>query len=173
MNRNQPIEHVWDDNRERIHVFGPADTSTRRGDASCSSDRTGRVLASELPRAEPGTVTVPEGDAATAAVQVPVSLSAASDQPITLAWSTQPPRAADRLSELFAASPAETPGDLAQEGTVTIPPGATQATVTVTVNGDTVPEPNEFLLVSFRAPAGDVTVGGLLGLGAATISDDD
>jgi hypothetical protein len=43
-----------------------------------------------------------------------VSLSGASDQPITLAWSTQPPRdarAADRLSELFAASPAETPGD--------------------------------------------------------------
>jgi Dolichyl-phosphate-mannose-protein mannosyltransferase len=177
--QTQPLEQVWHDNRERIYVFGPPDASTRdRRDARCtSSDQTVGVLTDELPQVQPGSASTREGDAATRALQVPVSLSIPSSQPITVTWQTQPPRLAaamDELADVLDASPAATPDDYSERnGTVTFRPGETRATITVSVNGDAEPEPDEFLLVSFAATAADVKIGGLFGLGVVEISNDD
>jgi hypothetical protein len=106
-----------------------------------------------------------------------VSLSIPSDQPITVAWQTQPRRVAaamDELADFLDASPADTPDDYPEgDGTVTFHPGDTHATITITVDGDTEPEPDEFVLIAFTPTAGDVKVGGLFGLGVVEISDDD
>jgi Dolichyl-phosphate-mannose-protein mannosyltransferase len=177
--QTQPLEQVWHDNRERIYVFGPPGASTRDGrDTSCpASDRTVGVLANQLPRVEPGTASMLEGDTASLTLRVPVTLSKPSDQPITIGWQTQPPRVAaamDELADVLDASPADTPDDYPERnGTVTFRPADTHATITVTVNGDTEPEPDEFLLVSFAATAADVKIGGLFGLGVVEISNDD
>ena len=177
--KTQPLEQVWHDNRERIHVFGPPDALTRdRRDAPCpSSDRTVGVLADELPQAQPGTGSTREGDGGTRVVQVPVSLSVPSDRPITLAWRTLPRRdavALDELAEALDASLADAPDDYPpSNGTVTFRPGDTDATIHVSLAGDTQPEPDEFLLIPFTATSADVTIGGLFGLGVVEISDDD
>jgi hypothetical protein len=131
----------------------------------------------ELPLVEPGTASTHEGDAATRALHVPVSLSVPSDQPITVAWRTQPPpdgTGMEKLAEVLDAAPADTPGDYpARSGTVTFRPGDTDATITVSVNGDTESERDEFVLISFTATAADVKIGGLFGLGVVEISNDD
>lgn len=177
--QTQPLEHVWHDNRERIYVFGPSDALTRdRRNAPCpSSDRTVGVLTDELPQVQPGRASTREGDAATRALHVPVSLSVPSDQPITIAWRTPPPldgAGMERLADFLDASPADTPDDYAaQNGTVTFRPGDTDATISVTVQGDPEPEPDEFMVISFAATAANVTMGGLFGLGAVEISNDD
>jgi chitinase len=70
--------------------------------------------------------------------------------------------------------PAEEPADYsAGEGTVTFAPGETNATVDVTVNGDTNPESDEFVLVAFRTAQREVRLGGLYGLGVGVITNDD
>jgi hypothetical protein len=56
---------------------------------------------------------------------------------------------------------------------VTFPPGETDATITITINGDTEPEPDEFVLIAFAATTADVQIGGLFGLGVVEISNDD
>jgi hypothetical protein len=177
--QTQPLEHVWHDNNERIYVFGPPDALTRdRRDAPCpSSDRTVGVLTNELPQAQPGGASTREGDAATRALRVPVSLSIPSYQPITIAWRTVSRREAarlDKLTEFLDASPADTPDDyLAGSGTVTFSPGETDASITITINGDKEPEPDEFVLLSFAPTTADVTMGGLFGLGVVEVSNDD
>jgi hypothetical protein len=177
--QTQPLEHVEHDNRERIYVFGPPDALTRDSrDAPCpASDRTVGVLTNELPRVEPGTASILEGDTASLTLSVPVSLSKPSDRPITIAWRTQPRSVAarmDELAQILDASPAGTPDDYrGSSGTVTFHPGETNATITVTVSGDTEPEPDEFVLISLDATDADVTMGGLFGLGVAEISNDD
>ena len=57
-------------------------------------------------------------------------------------------------------------------GTVTFQPGETTATATVLVRGDEVPEPDEYVVVSFRSPT-NARMGGFWGLGFAVIADDD
>ena len=57
-------------------------------------------------------------------------------------------------------------------GTVTFIPGQTRQTIRIVVNGDTVKEPNEFLLVSFLGPK-NARLGGIFGLGGGTIVNDD
>ncbi len=72
------------------------------------------------------------------------------------------------------ASPAATPGDhSAQSGTVTFQSGRTSAAITVAVRGDTEPEPDEFVLISFAARGSDVTMGRFFGLAVVEVSNDD
>jgi hypothetical protein len=175
----QPLEHVWHENRERIHVFGPPSASTRDGrDAPCpSSDRTVGVMGNELPQVQPRMASTREGDEAAVTVDVPVSMSKPTDRPVTIEWRTQPASVGARmgeLAELLDASPAEAPADhAARRGTVTFRPGETKATIPVTVNGDTEPEPDEFVIVSLAATTANVTMGGLFGLVVVEITDDD
>ena len=57
-------------------------------------------------------------------------------------------------------------------GTVTFAPGVTAQSVTITVNGDTVVEPDECVLVHFH-DATNAVVGGFYGIGVGTIINDD
>ena len=119
-----------------------------------------------VPTLLPGGVTVTEGNAGSTVMSMPVTLSNPSSQAVTASWSTTRPAA-------LPGSPADTPSDYqAASGTVTFAPGVTSMTVSVTVLGDTVVEPDEYLIVAFTNPNG-ATVGGYLGLGFGTIRNDD
>jgi hypothetical protein len=95
---------------------------------------------------------------------VPVTLSNPSTQTITVQWFTGPagpaPRA-DPANDFVAAS-----------GTVTFAPGDTAKTVPITVNGDTVHEPHEWVTISFNHPT-NAKMGGFWGLGFGIIQNDD
>jgi chitinase len=121
----------------------------------------------EVPTLTPGVATVAEGDTGTTTVEVPVTLSEPTDEPVTATWQTihgpgiEPPNPA-------------TPGDdfTAANGTITFAPGETTAHVPIDITGDTTLEPNEAIVVSFTNVTGART-GGYWGLGFARIDDDD
>jgi len=114
----------------------------------------------------PGTTSVLEGNAGTTSVHEPLSLSIASSLSVTVQWTTKltpgaPVGQADPATDFTPAS-----------GTVTFAPGETAKTVTISVNGDTLVEPDEWLLVSFNHPT-NAKMGGYYGLGFALIVNDD
>jgi len=105
-----------------------------------------------------GDVTVTEGNAGTRTATFTVTLSAAGTQPVTVAYATGDGTAtAD--SDYQAAS-----------GTLTFAPGETSKTITVLVNGDRVPEPNETFVVNLSRPT-NATIAD--GQGVSTILDDE
>lgn len=112
------------------------------------------------PRVEPGVVTIAEGDAGTVTVDVPVTLSAPSHEPVTASW-----RATDGTASAgddFASA----------SGTVTFAPGETSKAVSITLIGDDAPEADEMVFVRFAQPA-NARLGGVFGIGFAIITDDD
>jgi Calx-beta domain/FG-GAP-like repeat len=107
--------------------------------------------------------TVTEGHAGTRAVTFTVTLSAASDAPLTVGYYTSnddtPNGAATAGSDYQAVS-----------GTLTFAPGETEKTITVVVNGDRLVEPNEYFYVNLSvAPTTPV----LDSQGMGTILDDE
>jgi hypothetical protein len=105
-------------------------------------------FASAPPLIIPGSVTQPEGDAGTSTLSVPVTLSYASTQPVSIDWMTDP-------SATCPGTPAEaTPGTdyTAAAGTLTFAPGDTSTTIPISVFGDTTIEPDECVAVSFTNP---------------------
>ncbi|MGH9230276.1 MAG: hypothetical protein ACRD07_16400 [Acidimicrobiales bacterium] len=56
---------------------------------------------------------------------------------------------------------------------MTFQSGRTSAAITVAVRGDTEPEPDEFVLISFAARGSDVTMGRFFGLAVVEVSNDD
>jgi hypothetical protein len=118
------------------------------------------------PTVVPGVGSVLEGNSGTTVLQVPVTLSNATSQTVTVPWTTEyvpgaPGNQADPATDYTPAS-----------GTVTFAPGQTSATVPISVNGDTLVEPDEYLIVSFHDPTNAV-MGGFWGLGFGTIVNDD
>lgn len=122
-----------------------------------------------LPTVVPGGAAVAEGDSATTTLNLPVTLSAPSDQPVTVGWYTidtltQPEAGLDYISA---------------SGTVTFDPGVTDATVPITVNGDTLDEgapaswDAEWGAVRFHSPTNAVLAAGWGQIGFALIVDDD
>ena len=114
----------------------------------------------------PGTGSVVEGNSGTTALQIGVTLNHASTATVTVPWQTftspgPPSCQADPTNDYVPAS-----------GTVTFAPGVTSQSVTVTVNGDTVVEPDECVLVHFH-DATNAVVGGFYGIGLGTILNDD
>ncbi len=112
------------------------------------------------PAVEPGTTTVTAPTSGTVEAEVPVTLSAASSQTVTVAWTT--------LS-VSGATPTEAPTTdyQAANGTVTFAAGQTTATVPVVVTGNTSGL-SEYVLVSFHDPT-HATIGGTWGLGGVLI----
>ncbi len=113
-----------------------------------------------------GTVAVLEGGTAPSTMAVPVSLSSATRATVSVRWTT-----------LFVPGAAGDQADPASDyvpvsGTVTFAPGEVAKTVSVTVNGDTLVEPDEYVVVSFHDPTNAV-MGGFWGLGFAVITNDD
>jgi virginiamycin B lyase len=114
----------------------------------------------------PGGATVIEGNSGTSQLQVPVTLSARSTVPVTVQWNTVFLNAGSAIE----ADPASdyTPAG----GTVSFAPGETTSSVTITVNGDTLVEPDEWIVVSFH-DATNAKIGGFYGLDFGVIANDD
>ena len=103
--------------------------------------------------------TVVEGNTGTKSVTFTVTLSAASDAPVTVTYAT-----ADGTATLAG-------GDYrAASGTVTFAPGQTSKTITVLVNGDRLAEDDEYFYVNLTGATG---AGIANGSGYATIQDDE
>jgi hypothetical protein len=102
--------------------------------------------------------TITEGHTGAGAATFTVTLSAASSQPITVAYATTA-GTATAGSDYLAAS-----------GTLTFGPGETSKTVTVLVNGDRLAEPNETFFVNLSSPT-NASVSD--GQGIGTIMDDE
>jgi large repetitive protein len=101
---------------------------------------------------------VTEGNAGTTTATFTVTLSAASAKTVTLDWTT-------------AAGSATAGVDyVAGTGSRTILPGATTATVAITVNGDVLDELDETFGITLSNPSNATIVDGA---GLATITDDD
>ena len=118
------------------------------------------------PTVVPGVGSVTEGDSGTTDLHVPVTLSSTSARTVTVPWRTSfgadgPTNQADPATDYTAAS-----------GTVTFAPGETTKTVTIAVNGDTMVEPDEFIVLSFHDPT-NANMGGYWGLGVGVITNDD
>jgi len=103
-------------------------------------------------------VTVTEGDSGTVAAEFVVNLSEASDQPVTVEYST--------------ANGTATAGSdyTAQSGTITFAAGETSKIVSVPVIGDTTVESNETFRLNLSNPSNG-TIADAQGVG--TISNDD
>jgi hypothetical protein len=103
-------------------------------------------------------VTVTEGNAGTVNASFTVTLSPTSSGTVTVNWAT-------------ADGTATAPSDyVSGSGSLTFSPGDATKTVTVVVNGDTVPEPNETFFVNLTGGSG-ATVADAQGQG--TIINDD
>ena len=111
-----------------------------------------------LPEVAISDVTVAEGNAGATNAVFDVTLSAASGAPASVAWATSD-GTATAGSDYGSGS-----------GTVTFAPGDVAETVSVTVDGDTVDEPDESFLVDLGAPTG-ASIADVQGVG--TITDDD
>ena len=111
-----------------------------------------------LPSLTINDVTVLEGNAGTVNAVFTISLSAASGQTVSVNYAT-------------ADGTATAPADYTStSGTAIFPVGTTTQTVTVPVNGETVPEANETFFVNLSG-ATNATIGDNQGLG--TITNDD
>ncbi len=111
-----------------------------------------------LPSLSIGDATVTEGNSGTVTAQFTVSLSTGSSQTVTVNYATAN-GTAQAGSDYVAAS-----------GSVTFSPGSVQRTINVTVNGDTVVEPNETFSVNLSAPTNATLADGQ---GVGTITNDD
>jgi hypothetical protein len=110
------------------------------------------------PRLQIGDVTLTEGNAGTASATFTVTLSAISTQTVSVAYTTGN-GTATAGSDYQATS-----------GALTFAPGQTSKTITVLVNGDRLPEPNETFVVNLSSPTNAVISDGQ---GIGTIVDDE
>jgi virginiamycin B lyase len=129
-----------------------------------NSSLIGRIPVAEL--VVPSGASVVEGNSGTTNLQVPVTLNKPSTQTITAHWTTEfvpgaPAGQADPATDYTPAS-----------GTVTFAPGQISNTVTISVNGDTLVEPDEYIVISFSNPT-NAKMGGFWGLGFGVILNDD
>jgi hypothetical protein len=155
------VAQVFDDGALFRAVF-----SNPYGTVSTDSARLTVTPVTPVVVAGVGTATEPDGGTTTL-VSVPVKLSVASKDPVSVQWQT-----------LDAGAPrndgfATTPDDFTMAGgTLTFAPGETQASIAVPIVGDQVQEPNELIVVAFTAPQ-QATLGGVWGLGFGVITNDD
>lgn len=119
-----------------------------------------------VPTVLPGGGLVAEGNSGTTDLHVALTLSKPFDQSVTVGW--------DTIFVTGASDIQATPGtDYAPaSGAVTFAPGATSATITIPVNGDTTVEIDKWIVVSFHKPA-NARIGGFWGLGFGIIVNDD
>ena len=125
-------------------------------EATFTSAPTSAVAA--LPALSIGDASVDEGDTGSATLDFTVTLDSAATETVTVEWATSDGTA--------TAGTDYTAGD----GTVTFNAGDSSKTVSVTVAGDNVDEPNETFTVTLSNPSG-ATIGD--GAATGTITDDD
>jgi Neocarzinostatin family/Calx-beta domain len=114
----------------------------------------------------PGAGSVVEGDSGTTALNIPITLSRPYPVAVSAQWTTfvnpgNPPCQADPATDYTPTS-----------GTANFAPGATTETATVSINGDTLVEPDECVLIKLQNPT-NAKIGGFFGIGIGTITNDD
>ncbi len=129
-------------------VTGPADVSLAIRDDDA-------ILSIDSP-------SVAEGAGGTATLTFTVSLSTASGQQVTVDYEDAGTGTATSGTDYTALS----------SGTLTFAAGQTSKTISVSVTGDGMDEPNETVLVSLSNPT-NATVSSTAGTGTGTITDDD
>jgi hypothetical protein len=147
------------------YVLVGAGVLTCRADGSWS----GPVPTAQLPttpRVVPGGATAREGDAGATTLQIPLTLSNPTTQPVSVPWKTV-------RVEGASAFQAEPDSDYTPtSGVATFAPGQTSTTIAVSITGDLLDETDELFAVSFHDPTNAV-MGGFWGLGFGGIFDDD
>ena len=109
-----------------------------------------------------GDASVAEGDTGTASLTFTVTLSPAADDEVTVAWATS-----KETGDTAVPGTDYTAGS----GTLSFAAGDTSKTVTVTVTGDVIDEPNETLTLTLSNASGGADIGDATATG--TITDDD
>ncbi len=107
-----------------------------------------------------GGVTIEEGDEGRTRARIPVTLSAPSQEVVSVRWSTL---------DLWAEAPEDF---VAAQGVLSFPAGRTEATIDIQVIGDLEAEDDELAVVGL-SDATNAEIGGFFGLGAIRITDDD
>ena len=118
------------------------------------------------PTIVPHSGSVLEGNSGTSIVKLPVTLSEPPIQPVTVRWNTLyvPGAAGAQADPATDYTPAS--------GSITFPRGKTTASVSISVKGDTLVEPDEYIVVSLNH-AVNAWLGGYYGLGFGVITNDD
>jgi hypothetical protein len=118
---------------------------------------------------KPGAGGVMEGDSGQVTVNVPITLSAPSPDPVTVDYTTLDPGGVG-----VAAAGADF---LAKTGTLTFAPGETSKSVSITVLGDRIDEPplyiGEWIFVAFSNASGATIDPAFYSMGLGVIGDDD
>jgi hypothetical protein len=146
------------DGRPDVLVSGLDSGSQQYYTAVLQNDGNWPPVSIPVPSITIGDGSIPEGNAGTVAAAFTVFLSATSTQPITVAYATSD-GTATAGSDYQAAN-----------GTLTFAPGETRETITVLVNGDRLPEPNEKFSVNLSSPTNASIADGQ---GVGTIFDDE
>ena len=144
------------DNRWDMDVLNSAFSAIKGGDFEVI--QLGYQPAAAPPTISIGDVTIAEGQVGWSTASFPVTLSAASAQPVTVSYSTAD-GSATAGSDYFAAA-----------GTLTFPPDVTSQMVTVTVVADRVFESDETFFVNVASPT-NATIADAQAVG--TITNDD
>lgn len=124
-----------------------------------NTDVTFAYSTASTPQVTIGDVTVAEGNVGTSLATFTVYLSSPTFQAVTLDYATGGGNALPGLDYVTTS------------GTVTVPAGATQATFTVPIVGNSTPEGNRNFFVNLSRPTGGAVI--LRGQSTATIVDDD
>lgn len=151
-------------------VSGTFSVTVTADDATDTSEVSFDWVIDVRPEIIPGGAVIWEGDAGTQVMSVPVTLSDAVSQEVTVDFST-----VNIGNPGIANSPADY---VATSGQVTFAPGETSATVDITINGDLLDEPPAWLgewgVVSFTSPSSNADISTVFfGLGLFIIVDDD
>jgi hypothetical protein len=121
----------------------------------------------DLPVVVPGVGSVTEGNSGAKTLNVPLTLSHQTGDPVTVQWETVDTLAQPKAGVDYQSS----------SGTVTFAPGQTTATASFTVYGDTIDENTlwgaEWGALRFHTPTNATVGAGLGAVGFALIVDDD
>jgi hypothetical protein len=148
------VGDLVDESNENYFVNLSAPSGATIGDGQGE----GTIVDDDGPTINAGDAQRLEGNSGTADLLMPVTLSAPSPGVVTVAFAT-------------ADGSATAPSDYtATSGVLTFAPGTTALAVTVSINGDVTPEPDENFFVNLSAPTGG-TIGD--GQGVGTIQNDD
>ena len=157
------IDNAGDERTVRItHTVSAADTDYKDEtaaavDVTVTDDDGEPTLSIDAP-------SVAEGDSSTATLTFKVTLTPASGKPVSVAYADATTGTAASATDYAAIT----------GGTLSFAAGKTEKTVDVTVNGDTIDEPNETVVLRLSSPSNAVLSGGKATLdGTGTINDDD
>jgi beta-glucanase (GH16 family) len=129
--------------------------------ANCDEKKDDPITPVELPTLSISSIAVFEGDSPTGTATFKVNLSRASDQTVTVDFTT---------TDGTAGSPSDY---LAKTGTITFQPKITEGVIEITIVGDTLKEADETFNIALSKATNATIPTGSTGIGEATIRNDD